>query len=146
MKNYSLLLFLLFALLFSSCGGDDNDGDLCDFDLVGTWSLISVSADAIYNGSPGSDIDQTPAGSFTFNNDLTGRVEIEFELFGFLHQEIEDVTYSACYNMQFLDITESDGTVENWKLISTSDNQITAEWELEINSTLSGTITMIMAR
>lgn len=44
MKN--ILLFLLFPLLFLSCGSDDDD-DNTNSTIVGTWEVKSVEADEV---------------------------------------------------------------------------------------------------
>lgn len=156
MKNLLFLLTLGMVLSFIACDregeGSENNGNGSetegptieeDFTVVGRWNFETVEAEGQVQGIDQSDKDNSPTGYVLFNPDGTGIFDFGINLLAMEFGKLDSITWTRESN-ELVRIIESDGDINDWRLIRGNDALVEASWDVNISASNFATFTAVL--
>ncbi len=148
-SRYTYLFnLILVGFLFCQCGEPEEPTIECvpdDFVLAGVWKFDFIAGEGVIFGVPQSDQDEDPEGTVEFFDFGQGISSVRIELLGGVIEKVDEDIDWRWLSCNELRIEEEDGAEEIWQITKAEENNLEAEWDINIAGN-TATITARLSR
>lgn len=143
LKLFSLISVFI-ILLVAGCKKKDSETPTPDTGIVGTWTVTKVNGEVSVAGLNQSDTDNSPKGTVAFLSNDTGATAYSFTLFSVPYGDTG--TFKWTKDDSSITVTRQDGTVETWKILSSSGNRMEAEFTRTFSNNIQAKLQVTLTK